>query len=163
MLVLLGMDAYVYFALQKSIRRHKWKHLLFFLYFLAVCMGYIGFYFLYTTFMFKPLQVSLTQNLFIGFFFSFFVFKLLLILFFLSEDLIRLLKLLFLYFLNIFRKEKVQHTTNSRRKFIRQTGLIFASIPFTSMLFGITGGKYNFKVNKIKLSFKKLPGLCGHL
>lgn len=157
LLVLLGMDAYVYMALQKSMRRHKWKYFLLFLYFVAVCTGYIGFYFLYTTFMFKPLQVSLTQNLFIGFFFSFFAFKLLLILFFLSEDLVRLLKLFFLFFFNIFRKEKLRSATNGRRKFIRQTGLIVAAIPFTSMLFGITGGKYNFKVNKVKLSFKNLP------
>ncbi len=157
MLVLLGMDAYVYLALQRSMRTHKWKHFLVILYFVAVCMGYIGFYFLYTTFMLKPLQVNLVQNLFIGFFFSFFGFKLLLILFFLSEDLVRLLKLVFLFLLNLFRTEKVTQTKNGRRNFIRQTGLIVASIPFASMLFGITRGKYNFKVNQVKLSLKNLP------
>ena len=38
-----------------------------------------------------------------------------------------------------------------RRKFIAQLALGIASIPFASFLYGITKGKYNFKVLKYEL------------
>src|SRR5210317_2445445 len=84
--VLLAMDVYVYFALQKSINRSKVKTWLRGLYLVCVSAGYIGFYYLYTYFVNKPLHPDFLPNLFVGFFFSFFVFKLLLIVFFLAED-----------------------------------------------------------------------------
>jgi predicted MPP superfamily phosphohydrolase len=92
-----------------------------------------------------------------GFFFAFFVFKLLLILFFLSEDAVRMVKLFLSVFVNLFQTKKLNTNTPDRRNFIRQTGLFVAAIPFASMLYGITMGKYNFKVNKLTLSFKNLP------
>ncbi len=44
-----------------------------------------------------------------------------------------------------------------RRKFISQLALIVAAIPFTSFLYGIIQGRYNYKVLKYQLSFKDLP------
>ncbi len=44
-----------------------------------------------------------------------------------------------------------------RRGFIRTTGLVVAGIPFASMLYGITKGKYNFKLNRLTLRFDNLP------
>ena len=156
-LVLMGMDAYVYFALQKSIDKHKWKHFFRIIYLVSVVFGYIGFYYLFSNFTLKPLYVTQMPNLFVGFFFSFFVFKLLLILFFLSEDLVRLAKMFLSLIINLFQTNKVNANRPGRRNFIRQAGLFVAAIPFTSMLYGITMGKYNFKVTKLSLSFKNLP------
>lgn len=45
----------------------------------------------------------------------------------------------------------------SRRKFISQLGLLLAAIPFSSFIYGIIQGRYNYKVLKYQLSFKDLP------
>ena len=100
--VLVAMDAYVYFAMRKSIGKSKFKNLLNVLYILAVSMGYAGFYFLYSYFTNKPLHPEDLPTFFIGFFFSFMVFKLLLIALFLAEDLVRLLVLAALYVKSFF-------------------------------------------------------------
>lgn len=44
-----------------------------------------------------------------------------------------------------------------RRKFISQMALAAAAIPFASIAYGITKGKYNYKVKKLTLKFKDLP------
>jgi len=45
----------------------------------------------------------------------------------------------------------------SRRKFVSQIALGLAAIPFTSLLYGMYKGKYNFKVLKYTLHFDDLP------
>lgn len=45
----------------------------------------------------------------------------------------------------------------SRRKFVSQIALGLAAIPFTSLLYGMYRGKYNFKVLKYTLHFEDLP------
>ncbi|WP_294818448.1 metallophosphoesterase [uncultured Flavobacterium sp.] len=44
-----------------------------------------------------------------------------------------------------------------RRKFVSQAALGLAAIPFLSLLYGMTRGKYNFKVRKETLFFPDLP------
>ncbi|NQY29978.1 MAG: metallophosphoesterase [Flavobacteriaceae bacterium] len=44
-----------------------------------------------------------------------------------------------------------------RRKFVAQIALGIAAIPFASFLYGVTKGKYNFKVLKYELAFDDLP------
>jgi predicted MPP superfamily phosphohydrolase len=44
-----------------------------------------------------------------------------------------------------------------RRKFVSQVALGVAAVPFLSLLYGMTKGKYNFKVIKQTLFFKDLP------
>ena len=45
----------------------------------------------------------------------------------------------------------------SRRKFVSQIGLGLAAVPFLSLIYGITVGKYNFKVIKQNIFFPDLP------
>ncbi len=45
----------------------------------------------------------------------------------------------------------------SRRAFFSQIAIALASIPFFSILYGISKGKYNYKVHRVKLKFKDLP------
>ncbi len=156
-LFFLAIDVYIYFALRKSIQKNKYKHVFNIFYFIAVVFGYIGLYLLYSNFTQKPLNSTLVSNLFIGFFFSFFVFKLILIVFFLFEDILRFFTLLYLFVKNVLFQKKNKIFAPGRRVFIRKTGMFVAAIPFVSMLYGITKGKYNFKVNKVNLSFKNLP------
>lgn len=44
-----------------------------------------------------------------------------------------------------------------RRKFISQAAAIVAAIPFSSIIYGMVKGKYDFKVHKITLKFPNLP------
>ena len=44
-----------------------------------------------------------------------------------------------------------------RKSFIGKMGLIIATIPFSSILYGLWKGKYNFKVLKKSLAFEDLP------
>ncbi|MCD6544388.1 MAG: metallophosphoesterase [Flavobacteriaceae bacterium] len=156
-LVFILMDVYVYFALRKSINKSKYQNIYKYLYFFSVFLSYIGLYFLYTNFTEKPLEASVIPNLFIGFFFSFFVFKLLFIVFILFEDVIRFIELLFSALRKLFSSKPKKIITPGRRKFIRQSGLIVAGIPFISMIYGVVKGRYDFKVHNIKLAFKNLP------
>ena len=156
-IVLLLMDAYVYLALRKSIRDSRWHLLYNVAYFGGVVLGYIGFYYLYFYFTAKPLSGSLMPNLFIGYFFAFTLFRIIMILFFALEDFVRFFKFSISVAQNIFRSEKEKIVKTGRRGFIRKTGLFIAAIPFTSMIYGITKGKYNFRVNKVNLSFDNLP------
>lgn len=48
-------------------------------------------------------------------------------------------------------------TLRGRREFLTTGSLFVASIPFVSLLYGITIGKYRFVVNKLQLGFKELP------
>ncbi|QBN18956.1 metallophosphoesterase [Flavobacterium nackdongense] len=45
----------------------------------------------------------------------------------------------------------------SRRKFVSQIGLGIAAVPFLSLIYGITTGKYNYKVIKQAIFFPDLP------
>lgn len=45
----------------------------------------------------------------------------------------------------------------SRRKFVSQVGLGLAAIPFLSLIYGMTIGKYNFRVIKQNIFFPDLP------
>ena len=155
--VLLAMDAYVYAALRRSINRSKarigWNAI----YLLAVAMSYTGLYFLHDYFTEKPLHPEVLPNFFIGFFFSFFVFKLILIVFFLAEDLVRLFMILFRFIRNLFWTGSSNTKAPGRRNFIRHAGLFLAAIPFSSMIYGVTKGKYNFQVNRVRLDLDNLP------
>lgn len=45
----------------------------------------------------------------------------------------------------------------SRRKFVSQTGLVLAGIPFASLIYGMTKGRFNFRIYRNTLSFPNLP------
>ena len=45
----------------------------------------------------------------------------------------------------------------SRRRFVSQIGLGIAAVPFLSLLYGVTIGKYNYKVIKQRIFFPDLP------
>ena len=78
--------------------------------------------------------------------------KLLIILVLLGEDIYRgTLKLIS----SIFSSENTP--IPGRRKFVSQLALVLAAIPFSSFIYGMIQGKYNFKVLKYQLSFKDLP------
>ena len=93
-----------------------------------------------------------------GLFLLFYVPKLIFIVFHLSEDIIHIGKWIANKFLDtpeILSKETSSGI--SRAKFLSQMGLILASIPFASILYGMTKGRFNFRINHEKLTFPNLP------
>lgn len=88
-----------------------------------------------------------------GIFIAFFVPKLFLIIFMFAEDIIRL-------FVGVFMKiggDASSFHIPSRRKFVSTIALGVAAIPFTSLLYGMVRGKYNYKVHEYTLEFDTLP------
>ena len=72
----------------------------------------------------------------------------------LIEDVYRVCTGTFNYFSNY---DENKDFFNSRRKFVSQLGLGLAAVPFLSLIYGITVGKYNYKVIKQRIFFPDLP------
>lgn len=80
--------------------------------------------------------------------------KLLITFVLLGEDVYRL----FVGTVNFFGNyDKDAAFFDSRRKFISQIGLGLAAVPFLSLIYGVTIGKYNYKVIKQRIFFPDLP------
>jgi predicted MPP superfamily phosphohydrolase len=58
---------------------------------------------------------------------------------------------------NYFLENDNVNFLNSRRRFVSQIGLGLAAIPLMSLIYGITIGKYNYKVVKQRIFFPDLP------
>lgn len=98
-------------------------------------------------------QMSHGTMYFFGAFLAFTVLKLVLVLFMFGEDIIRL-------GVGLFSKiggNEGGFEMPSRRKFVSTLALGVAAIPFTSLLFGMVRGKYNYRVLKYVLEFEALP------
>lgn len=98
--------------------------------------------------------LTTVQNFTIAFMLSVVICELILGLFFIGDDLI-------LFFKWMFEKKRNSLENNvdigSRRRFFKTTGLLFTALPFASFLYGITKGKYSFKVFEQTLTFSDLP------
>lgn len=79
--------------------------------------------------------------------------KLLLTVILFGEDIIRFFAGLF----GVITKSGSEGFLPERRRFVSQIALGIAAIPFASFLYGITIGKYNYKVIKQTLFFPDLP------
>lgn len=79
--------------------------------------------------------------------------KLLLTIILFGEDIVRFFAGLF----GVITKSGSEGFLPERRKFVSQIALGIAAIPFASFLYGITIGKYNYKVIKQTLFFPDLP------
>jgi predicted MPP superfamily phosphohydrolase len=92
---------------------------------------------------------------FFGFMILFFVPKLVFSVFHLAEDLIRAGN----WMVNKMSPtlEGLEGTGISRMKFISQTGLALAAIPFTGILYGMIQGRFNWRVFSHTLAFERLP------
>ena len=88
-----------------------------------------------------------------GLFLALIIPKLLVIIFMLGEDITRLISG---FYFKIFTNEQNFYIP-SRRKFLSTLALGVAAIPFSTLLYGMIKGKYNFKVLKYELEFADLP------
>ena len=110
--------------------------------------------------------VSSARDIASTIFLSFFVSKLVFVLFMLGEDIYRF----FEGVVNSLSRREVhaeldevrkrtsdESFLHSRRAFISKVGLGLAALPFGALLYGAWKGKYNYQVREYELSFKDLP------
>lgn len=80
--------------------------------------------------------------------------KLLVMVFLITEDILRLFVGTYQHFSN---SESSSHFLPERRKFVSQFALAIAAIPFASIIYGVIKGRYNYKVMKSTVYYDDLP------
>lgn len=112
---------------------------------------------LYIAYQFTQFDRSVGQNkttLFtLGLLLITFIPKLVITIVMLGEDIIRIIE----GCIRAFLGNSEQSFLPERRKFVSQIALGLAAVPFLSLLYGMTKGKYNFKVLKQTIFFPDLP------
>jgi len=103
----------------------------------------------------KGSGINTKINLAIGLFLTLYIPKIIIMVMMFGEDIIRLPQACYKYFTEGNAAEG--NYLPSRRQFVSQIALVLAAIPFSSFLYGMVKGKYNFKVLKYVLHFEDLP------
>lgn len=149
-ILIFGVIEYYSFQTIKTATRSKWL-LVFYIISSVLFVAYL-FYFFFTH---SRGQGQNRQTLWtMGFFLLIYLPKIVMTLILVSEDIFRLISGIFNY---VSSSTKKNSFLPERRRFISQIALGLAAIPFTSLLYGMTKGKYNFKVIKQTLFFPDLP------
>ncbi len=149
---LLSLNSYVAFATWNHFGQGQWgliwKLFLGFMILWEVATMFIMMY------QFKPGlgKASVASNLFMGLTMAFLVGKVLLIVFLFANDLYRLIRWPIEAAIS---DESV--ALEGRRRFLTNTGLVVAAIPFAGLIYGTLKGKYSYKVWKPQLKFSDLP------
>ncbi len=99
-----------------------------------------------------------------GSFVMFYFPKLFYIVFIIIDDIRRLaIKVIQLFSSKTEEFPRNKYPKISRKKFISQIGIIAATLPFISIVFGILKGRYNFNVRYEKIQFPNLPKIFSGL
>jgi predicted MPP superfamily phosphohydrolase len=140
-------------ASPKTKRISNWAYWIINLGFLIAVIG--------TSLVFSPLSGfhGFWYRFLAGAFFALYVPKIFFIIFLLLEDAYRLLRMILVGVFKLIKKDEAKSVElfQSRRRFIANTGALVAAVPFTGIMYGVTKGKYNFKIHKVEISFKDLP------
>ncbi len=153
-LIIFSLDYYVFQGIQTITQSLKWRTLWNILYWVIAILpvvlivsgfGSIG----------KPGGLSSFQQLVFNLFITLFVTKIFVLIFLLGEDVFRI-------FTGIFKKVSGTNLEGAplmpeRREMVSKVALMFAAIPFASFIYGITKGKYSYKIHRKELFFKDLP------
>jgi predicted MPP superfamily phosphohydrolase len=134
----------------KTLTSAKWIWMVYILIVLLI----IGNLLLHTLYFERTPQTEPRLMYAIGFFISLFVFQAVLTLVLLAEDVIRIPQAIYHFFTRI--PGEVQFMP-ARRVLISKIALGLAALPFTSLLYGMYRGKYNYKVLAYELEYEDLP------
>lgn len=151
--VILGFFAlvaewYTYQAVKKSFS-NKWIIRIYLL-----CSAVAALFLLFSFTQFKPNSGQTHQTLItIGLWLLIYIPKMLVTLFLLTEDILRVLY----GGIRKVRSKKEVPFLPSRRKFISQSALAIAAIPFSSFIYGMAKGRYNYRVIRQQVFFDDLP------
>lgn len=153
------LDIYTFFGLQ-SLFKNKFKHVYQVIYLLSSIFVYYCFYTFYQSFTNGGFFSSTSSNFALGIVLTAIISKIFFVGLMFLQDGGR-----FFYGIGNAIKRQIKGENRlenqpffpTRRKFLTLTATGLAAIPFFTMLYGITKGKYNYTINKVKLSFKDLP------
>lgn len=154
------LDVYTYFGLKSLFPKPTALRMYQVTYILASLFIYFSFYKVYLTFSGGKIFSSSSANIYLGFVFTAIVSKLVFCLFLLFQDGGRMLVGVGHFFKRMIAGQDLPPDATffpARRKMLTLGATVLAGIPFTTMLYGITLGKYRYTVNKVKLAFKDLP------
>jgi predicted MPP superfamily phosphohydrolase len=164
LLFMLLVDVYTYRGIKPLIARLKYKLTK---QSLSILFWGISFFVFasFALFMFGIKHVKQSQSyVYVGYlvagFALFYIPKFVFVLFVLLKDILSAIARIINWFKE--RKNKSGSQFNSKRKmerseFLYQMGLILAAIPFASILYGVTKGKFNYRVMREKIRFHHLP------
>lgn len=155
--VLVFLDIYAVYGIKSLFSKSTYQTTAIVSYVVLAVLAYIGFYTMVQYFETRPISATVSRNLWIGFGFSFLIFKLLFSVFLVFDDVLRIFQFLFQGVQKLFFNNSSSVNFKERRDFLLKLGMGVASIPFASMLYGITKGKYNYTVKKVILNFPNLP------
>ncbi|MGY5351375.1 metallophosphoesterase [Wenyingzhuangia sp. IMCC45533] len=155
--LLLILDIYLLASFKNYFSNNNHKLIFKCFYYFSMLVSYGCFALVLLKFDDRPTQATLPLNLLFGYTFAFLVLKIGLFFTAVFDDILRITVYVSECVFKLFSSTDNDVSFGDRRKFVGQVGLGLASIPFLSMLYGITKGKYNYKVKNINLGFKNLP------
>lgn len=149
-ITIFGLIDFYAFQAVKTIIKSSWLHYLYFLISVLVLGNFI-----YQLTHMNGNGLSINTNIAIGLFLTLYLPKIAVTMIMFGEDIIRFPQAAYSFFTQNDGSQNNHFPL--RRKFISQLALGIAAIPFTSLLYGMYKGKYNFKVLKYTLHFEDLP------
>jgi predicted MPP superfamily phosphohydrolase len=159
--ILILIDFYVYYGIKaafskSSARTRRGVNITYWL--TNIFFFVFGLYIVFT-FSSASTSTSTPFKLFAASFVILYVPKIVFGLFLLAEDIYRVLRAAGVGIYKLANKDSASSVQffQSRRRFISQVATLAASIPFAGSIYGVTKGKYNFKIHKAEIAYKDLP------
>ena len=150
-IVIIGIADFYAFQTLRTLTKSNWWYAAYWLITIAIIGNFI-----YQFYGFNRSDGFSHANAYaIGFLIAMVVPKLILVIAMFGEDIFRVPQAIYSYFTQNNNLEGNHFP--ARRKFVSQIALGLAAIPFASILYGISKGKYNFKVLNYVLHFEDLP------
>lgn len=155
--IISAIDLYVFQAVRVSVRNlsplwGKTIYLIFWGFYGFICLSFlVGLFYDYRNWPY--LIRTYVFALFVIVYFS----KLLVVIFLLMDDLFRLSSFLFGLIREHFNGTPLSEMGFSRNRFLVKLGLVAAAVPFFTLIYGMLGNAYRFKVRNRKLNFPNLP------
>jgi predicted MPP superfamily phosphohydrolase len=152
-IIIIGIADYYAFQSLRTVTKSNWWYGLYWVFTVAVLANFIFQFYSFN----RSDGFSHTNAYAVGFLIAMVVPKLVLVAIMFGEDVLRIPQGIYSYFMQNSEGDNGVKHFPARRKFISQIALGIAAIPFSSILYGMYKGKYNFKVLKYTLHFEDLP------
>lgn len=157
--LMIGLDIYTYLCMRQIMGVGRWSKLFPLIYMSISVIGYSAMLYLFFNLRGGPFSTRTPMiNYMIGIVFTLFITKMVFTALMFAQDFGRFILGLFSYAKSQISDEyrPDQHIPD-RRQFLTTAANIIAGIPFISLIYGITRGKYAYTVERVSLTFKDLP------
>lgn len=151
-IVYILLEVYVFRGLSHTFKNAAGQKILNGLYFFSLLVMVVGIATLFLSFSNGYSKPGFGKNLILGLVVTFFITKLVYALFLMLVDAESVVS----YVINRFSGSD-NTPVLQRRKVLKQIGVVVAAVPFTSFLYGVFKGKYDYRVHKLTLKFPDLP------